>query len=508
MNLPPLTSNALDDILAQAGSLIQTSLAEGNPEIFVQQVVSSLSVIQLVSTAVPSDPDEAAALNEQATHVRAQYMDLTQSLLASDPNNVALSAQVVDLVSTICEDPAQISPAVRQQAASVLASSLANLAEAGLLSLALSESALLTISNVLAFLTPVETLVDMGLLFDLMATALGQGLKPGQDPIVLETELVSVVIQAFSSAEGVAVSQGGASFLLSSAGASASAGDGPVTASFWLSKLNVLGGEVDSPLVALSLFASETGQAVSVRDAEVELEVPFDPAALSPGDEPTCQYYNETEQGWSTDGCTVRGIRGSTLLCVCTHLTTFSGRFLPPVVIPEFDKLTWENIQRAPNGLIFLVTMLGVFIVLDVLARCHDSAIDQRTISLLYKALSTGTEAPKEVQAYDVGRRCECHYGPFHHTWAALFVRNPCSSISCSDRVWILYCSLVTGATLTAVFIEASNISLWYDILVVVYCTAVSSGVAFLLTKVTLHCLICGWCALAIVCAYVFACVG
>ena len=44
------------------------------------------------------------------------------------------------------------------------------------------------------------------------------------------------------------------------------------------------------------------------------------------------------------------------------------------------------------------------------------------------------------------------------HEWISIFARNPCSTVTSFDRVWILYTSLLMAAAMAALFVEGEDI--------------------------------------------------
>ena len=75
-----------------------------------------------------------------------------------------------------------------------------------------------------------------------------------------------------------------------------------------------------------------------------------------------CQFWDETELFWSEDGCVLSSYNQAEgyIVCNCTHLTTFSCPLVPPVVIPEWTVLTWDNIKQEPLGAIVLASLTGL----------------------------------------------------------------------------------------------------------------------------------------------------
>eukprot|EP01083_Nonionella_stella_P215889 776573_1 len=53
---------------------------------------------------------------------------------------------------------------------------------------------------------------------------------------------------------------------------------------------------------------------------------------------PSCDFWNATDSLWDTTGCFVYDISDSTVVCACTHLTTFSVS--KDTLVPEANFLT------------------------------------------------------------------------------------------------------------------------------------------------------------------------
>ena len=94
-----------------------------------------------------------------------------------------------------------------------------------------------------------------------------------------------------------------------------------------------------SPLIGLTLLDA-TGQEVQVSQGSVLIRIPV---TASEEIVPTCEFWNESTQVWSEEGCELvpgsywfdpaNASAGASVLCNCTHLTTFSC----PLVYPNHD---------------------------------------------------------------------------------------------------------------------------------------------------------------------------
>eukprot|EP01083_Nonionella_stella_P037741 102873_1 len=90
---------------------------------------------------------------------------------------------------------------------------------------------------------------------------------------------------------------------------------------------------------------------------------------MSLGDEhvfPSCDFWNVTDSLWNTKGCFVHDISDITVVCACTHLTTFSvskDKLVPKAnLLTEIDwrEFTFYNLYHYPT---VWLTCLFVFVV-------------------------------------------------------------------------------------------------------------------------------------------------
>jgi len=87
---------------------------------------------------------------------------------------------------------------------------------------------------------------------------------------------------------------------------------------------------------------------------------------------PACTFWDVSRKEWSTDNCFVYNYTEHTVLCACSHLTTFNVKasdFRPEaniVTIYDFRELTQQNLTRFPVVWITLLVILVVFLVICV----------------------------------------------------------------------------------------------------------------------------------------------
>merc|ERR1711920_1072058 len=87
-------------------------------------------------------------------------------------------------------------------------------------------------------------------------------------------------------------------------------------------------------------------------------------------DFPSCDFWNVNDSYWDTDGCFVYNISNDTVICGCTHLTTFSisdDNIVPEAnILTELDwrKLTWSNLMKFPTVWITCLVSFILFIII------------------------------------------------------------------------------------------------------------------------------------------------
>jgi hypothetical protein len=99
--------------------------------------------------------------------------------------------------------------------------------------------------------------------------------------------------------------------------------------------------------------------------------IQMDPTNPTGGLVPTCRYWNENNKSWSTDGCRVRNVTLTSIICECTHTTDYSG-FLE-YVAPKLNILDREdfiNIKKLNRNnmitLLIMCTLLVIYVVLMI----------------------------------------------------------------------------------------------------------------------------------------------
>ena len=210
--------------------------------------------------------------------------------------------------------------------------------------------------------------------------------------------------------------------------------------------------------------------------------------------DPICQFWDETLEGWSQTGCELANYNASAghVVCHCTHLTTFSCPLIPPIVIPDWQVLTWDNLLAEPLGLIVVVSVTVVAIVISFWAQRYDNKLDQNGIRTMYSLLQirlqhSGVQKVKEearkqhIHRLTISQRRLAYSNSEgistqsvqhwlgkrwligamilakKHPWFSVYGRSVTESIGSLDRVWILYNGLLTSAASSAVFVEADS---------------------------------------------------
>ncbi|XP_065660220.1 uncharacterized protein LOC136084058 isoform X2 [Hydra vulgaris] len=89
-----------------------------------------------------------------------------------------------------------------------------------------------------------------------------------------------------------------------------------------------------------------------------------------------CNYWNEDEKKWMSDGCELDVLSSSFLFtnCKCTHLTAFGGFFVAPNPLP---KLSLALLKR---GYVLLVTVI-IIILLWIIGLVLSRRMDKRDVS-------------------------------------------------------------------------------------------------------------------------------
>jgi hypothetical protein len=276
-----------------------------------------------------------------------------------------------------------------------------------------------------------------------------------------------------------------------------------VVASFFQIQENLYSNKLASPLVGLVILDSADKTEIKFRDAEIMLVIPL----LMPTDRPSCSFWSEPAQEWSTAGCTLVNATADALVCNCSHLTSF-GCLYVEVTLPHWVDLTWENILDHPQGAIFLISLTLFFSILHYFASIHDKKLDHVGIYVTWKHLKNHrvgkliydrpknfgkTVAEKRMQLAATDKpTCHtcCHWLIKRlrllkaiilrqHAWMSIYGRNPCSTLSSTNRVWILYSALLTNASLSAFFNNEDD-SFLMKLKVHIYAGAITFGIAFI----------------------------
>ena len=111
---------------------------------------------------------------------------------------------------------------------------------------------------------------------------------------------------------------------------------------------------------------------------------------------PSCDFWNVSASEWDTSGCVLYDITNETMVCACTHLTTFSmsSKDLVPeaYILTEIDwrQMTYENIMKYPTVTITIAITFAIIMIL-CLINPRSSKIDSKSIlsfqDIIYKSV-------------------------------------------------------------------------------------------------------------------------
>ena len=88
---------------------------------------------------------------------------------------------------------------------------------------------------------------------------------------------------------------------------------------------------------------------------------------------PSCRFWNQSNSLWDPAGCFVFNISNITVVCACTHLTTFgvsTEDFIPEanvLAVRNLRDLTVDNLLKYPTVWIVFVSVLVLFIIIGVM---------------------------------------------------------------------------------------------------------------------------------------------
>ena len=172
-------------------------------------------------------------------------------------------------------------------------------------------------------------------------------------------------------------------------------GENIIVGSFFEIMENLYTGELASSMVGLTLLDPVSGLPVTLGTGQVSLLLPL---LFNEPIEPVCQYWDELMEEWSETGCVVAEYQPvhptrpeelpGYVVCTCTHLTTFSCPFIPPVVVPDWVSLTWPNIMEYPVAFIVLVCTTTTACLASLWARRRDYELDHQGITVLLQSLN------------------------------------------------------------------------------------------------------------------------
>ena len=116
--------------------------------------------------------------------------------------------------------------------------------------------------------------------------------------------------------------------------------------------------------------------------SEFEMNMTLDESSAFP----SCDFWNINESYWDTEGCFVYDVTNDTVICGCTHLTTFSvsgGEILPEANM--FTEIEWRNlnIQNLIDHPTVWITCLCLFVVIAVICVINPLSADIQTKSVI-----------------------------------------------------------------------------------------------------------------------------
>jgi len=555
------TSGALENLANELLSKADDALASGDPSAVSQIFGATVSI--LPSAGAGSDDSNGAAKAEAAAAIRQDLVDMIGVVLADFPVTPDMCAMLVGLLGMTTNEPSQLNPYVRQSSMNMFNETVNNLAGFGAFTIEQATTLGPTLGNIVESFSnsPVDE-------YDVDATAaqaeeraalgkavaaaqqgigtgLAAGMVVGQDVAAVELKGMLLMAGVFDrlSADTVCAN-GRACTTTPLAMRGPNTTDGSTPASFSMGSdagispdirksaimtktdENLYGGFISSPTVGLTLYNQDTGEPLAYAGGSVTIQIPLTDEhrrffsamrhKYGPGgiqvDSSLCQYWDDNLDMWSDEGCVMAGFNENYTECVCTHLTTFSCAFVPPVTIPDWTSLTWSNIQENPYGFIILMTFtFGIFGPIFAVAIKRDRYLDieglAETLDMLH-----GKHVPKLRPTHWNKKYRLCatknlrqakqtvQYG---HSWLSMIYRLSSSTTSSIDRALILYTALLSGCALCAVFVEGMvnlpvcphddpedkrygwsqeecDFELWKNnFLVTIWTAVVSSGIAY-----------------------------
>ena len=108
-------------------------------------------------------------------------------------------------------------------------------------------------------------------------------------------------------------------------------------------------------------------------------------------DFPSCDFWNTNDSSWDTDGCFVYDITDDSVLCACTHLTTFAVS--ADTIIPESNlqtalnwrTLTVSNLLEFPIVWITILTLFIMFVIVCIINPRHPRVSTKRMFSIVLR---------------------------------------------------------------------------------------------------------------------------
>ena len=402
------------DLLTQANE----ALIVGDLDIVAQYAAVSLSLASM-ATAVPlsSASSSVSSTTALGIQLREEVLQLVQEVSNGQPSQDT-SELVFSIVAETVSEPSQVTPFLGESALELTSASLDSLSQVGTLTSEASDTIIGTISSVLEsiFVSPEvsssttttsssgesqspaqasEAVAELTLdVIYQVSAGLASSAVPYQQPTQFQTDRVELQVQVFNNPSDVSLQMTDSSTGSNSSSPSPTTRASativsallPVdsfTTTFFQLTDNIYTDTLASPIIGLTLLDT-TGAVLDVNDGEILIQVPLhvglfeengtnaDTYRLLP-----CQWWNETAWEWSGQGCEVFEDSFHSIVCNCSHLTSFSSKLVPPVVEPQVDLFfTWDNLMQYPEGFYFLGIYTGFFLILGVCAYNRDRHLD------------------------------------------------------------------------------------------------------------------------------------
>jgi hypothetical protein len=188
-----------------------------------------------------------------------------------------------------------------------------------------------------------------------------------------------------------------------------------------------------------------------------------------------CQFFDETEQKWSTAGCAVAEVSETHTVCKCNHLTMFSIRLSPRFFQPSFidfdlssfTDLTWDQIVKNPVPIITLGALLGATVIFMIIAGIVDRRFDRQGLVKLLSEWHPSTQITL-TRADEYGVAADASTAAFlgrrffyvlrrDHPWLSPFIRPTTDDFGSQSRVATTMITVLIALTIAATFFGAQE---------------------------------------------------